>query len=82
MGKNQLSPIAPRIPDEKSAVGLFRGPNSESMATMIAISVDVPSNRIPPNVELITPCQSCSFSHIYRAKEKEKIKMKGKVFDK
>lgn len=76
MGKNQLSPIAPRIPDERFAVGLFRGPNSESMAKVIAISVDEPSNRIPPNVELITPCQSCSFSH-----SKRKIEIKEKVFD-
>lgn len=58
MGINQLKPIAPRIPDDKCAVGLLRGPSSESMTIAMAISVDEPNNNIPPKLELITPCQS------------------------
>lgn len=63
MGINQLKPIAPRIPPDKCAVGLFRGPNSESITIVMAISVDVPSNKIPPKLELIIPCQSCEIDN-------------------
>lgn len=59
IGMNQLSPIALRnMPDDKCAVGLFRGPNSESMINTMPINVDVPSRRMPPKLELMMPCQS------------------------
>lgn len=58
IGINQLKPIAPRIPDDKWAVGLLRGPNSESIINVTAINVDVPSNKMPPKLELMIPCQS------------------------
>lgn len=60
VGMNQLSPIALRnMPDDRCAVGLFRGPNSESMINTMPINVDVPSRRMPPKLELMMPCQSC-----------------------
>lgn len=59
VGMNQLRPMALRnMPDDKFAVGLFRGPISESMINTMPINVDVPSRRMPPRLELMMPCQS------------------------
>lgn len=59
VGMNQLSPMALRnMPDDRLAVGLFRGPISESMINTMPINVDVPSRRMPPRLELMMPCQS------------------------
>lgn len=60
IGMNQLRPIAPRIPDDNVDVGLLRGPNSESTINVIPINVDEPSNRRPPRLAAIIPCQSCN----------------------
>ena len=58
IGINQLSPMTPRRPDDKLAVGLFLGPNSESTINMMPINVDEPNKSSPPRLELMMPCQS------------------------
>lgn len=59
IGINQLSPTALRnMPDDEFAIGLFRGPNSESTINTMPINVDVPSSKMPPKLELMMPCQS------------------------
>ena len=79
MGINQLRPMAPRMPDDRCAVGLFLGPNSESITMTMAINVDEPNNNTPPNVELITPYQCCN-----EIKQKETFfsRIRDKRYDK
>lgn len=58
IGRNQLKPMAPRMPVAKFAVGHFRVPNSDWTINVIPTRVDEPSSNNPARLELTMPCQS------------------------